>query len=161
MADENVQKATLEEYKLNENDLLAGLFDAAQDKNQDYTTIEVARKGKVYLRFRIQPLSEDKYIEARKKATKYASNKAFGGMKTAIETDTAKMRSWLVYFATCEEDRKTLWDNKTAWAKLGTINGVDIIDKVLLAGEKDKIIDKIDEISGYASEETMEEEAGN
>jgi hypothetical protein len=36
-----------------------------------------------------------------------------------------------------------------------------MIDRVLLAGEKDRIIDLIDEISGFNDETELEEEAKN
>ena len=61
----------------------------------------------------------------------------------------AKMRSWLIYTATVDEDRAKTWDNKQAQEALNILQGVDMVDAVLLSGEKDRIIDRINEISGY------------
>ena len=47
------------------------------------------------------------------------------------------------------------WDNKQAQQAFNVLRGVDMIDAVLLSGEKDRIIDLINEISGY-SEDTEE-----
>ena len=58
-----------------------------------------------------------------------------------------------------DEDRKKLWDNRKAQEALDVLSGVDMIDAVLLSGEKDRIIDVINEISGY--DDDMEETAKN
>ena len=64
----------------------------------------------------------------------------------------SKFRSWLIYTATVDEDRAKLWDNKQAQQAFNVLQGVDVIDCVLLSGEKDRIIDRINEISGYDDE---------
>ena len=64
----------------------------------------------------------------------------------------AKFRSWLIYTATVDEDRAKLWDSKQAQQAFNVLQGVDLIDCVLLSGEKDRIIDRINEISGYSEE---------
>ena len=64
----------------------------------------------------------------------------------------SKFRSWLIYTATVDEDRAKLWDNKQAQQAFNVLQGVDLIDSVLLSGEKDRIIDRINEISGYGDE---------
>ncbi len=78
--------------------------------------------------------------------------KNLGGVKVAEDTGVTRFRSLLIYRATVEEDRKKLWNNKEAWRSMNVVNGPDLIDKVLKAGEKKAIIDKIDEISGYNDE---------
>ena len=55
-----------------------------------------------------------------------------------------------------EEDRAKLWDNKKAWEVmrdkgLQIMNGLDVIEYSLKAGEKDAVIDEIDKLSGYGS----------
>ena len=42
--------------------------------------------------------------------------------------------------------------NKQAQQAFNVLQGVDLIDCVLLSGEKDRIIDRINEISGYSDE---------
>ena len=75
------------------------------------------------------------------------------------ETNTAKFRSWLIYTATIDEDRAKTWDNKKAQEAFNVLQGVDVIDAVLLSGEKDRIIEVINEISGY--DDSLDEIAKN
>ena len=58
-----------------------------------------------------------------------------------------------------DEDREKIWNNREAWTRLSVVNGIDLIDVILKSGEKDAIIDKLDEISGYQL--SMEEMAKN
>lgn len=147
------KEITQEEILMNEQDILRGLLEAAEDKvdESSYVRIEIARKGKVFFSFHVRPLSEEEYNECREKATTYVRNQRFGGIKLPEETDTVRYRSMLIYTATHPDDRAKLWDNKEAWKRLNVLNAYDLIDKVLLAGEKDAILDKIDEISGYSN----------
>lgn len=142
-----------------ENDILRGLLEAAEDQAIENMPIEIARKGKVYFAFRIHPLQEADYNRCRERATTY-SRKNKLNLKLAEDTNTARYRSLLIYEATVSEDRAKLWDNKAAWEQLGVLNGPDLIEKVLKAGEKDAVIVKIDEISGYG-EDKLEETAKN
>ncbi len=66
--------------------------------------------------------------------------------------------------ATVDEDREKLWDNKQIWEALRKrgfqiMNGLDVIEYSLKAGEKDRVLEVIDEISGYDS--NLEEVAKN
>ena len=97
-----------------------------------------------------------------KKHTKYVRNKQIG-VKFAEETDNAKFRSSLIYHATVEEDRNKLWDNKQVWNGLiaqghQIVTALDVIEAVLLGGEKDRIIDEINKMSGFNSENIEEVE---
>lgn len=72
------------------------------------------------------------------------------------DTNAVKYRDALIYQATVEEDRAKLWDNKKAWEVmrdkgLQIMNGLDVIEYSLKAGEKDAVIDEIDKLSGYGS----------
>lgn len=144
---------TKEELLMSEQDLLKGLLAAADDKTDEGNAIriDVIRKDKVFFRFRIRPLGEDEYNDCREKATKYVRNNKLAGLKMPEETNTVRYRSSLIFVATVKEDREKLWCNKDAWKALDVLNGPDLIDKVLLAGEKDAILEKLDEISGYSS----------
>jgi len=122
----------------------------------------VAEKHTVFA-FEIRPLSEEEYNKCKKKHTKYVRNKQFG-MKLPEETNTVKFRDALIYTATVEADREKLWDNKKVWESLRAkdlqiMNGLDVIEYCLKAGEKDKIIECIDSLSGF--EENIEEVAKN
>ena len=97
-----------------------------------------------------------------KSNTKYVRNKQIG-IKFAEETDTAKFRSSLIYHATVEEDRIKLWDNQQVWEGLRkqgvlVVTALDVIEAVLLGGEKDRVIDEINKLSGFDSENLEEVE---
>ena len=77
-----------------------------------------------------------------------------------------KYRDQLIYNATVPEDRKRLWDNKKVWAALNAknidiVSPLDVIEYTLKAGEKDRIIDIIDQISGFDGDTDIEETAKN
>lgn len=154
---EEEAKAQLRTY---EGDILKGLLAAAdfRDDEDNVVPIEIARNGVVLFTFRIRPLSEEEYNRCKEKNTKYVRNKQLG-IKFPEDTNATRYRSHLIYEATVEEDRAKIWDNKEAWRALNVLNGIDLIDKVLLAGEKDAVLNKIDDISGYSS--TLEEVSKN
>lgn len=152
---------TTNQLKLTEEDFLQGLIDAAcyaDDENQT-KVIEIIRPGKkkgekrVMFRFSVKPLSEREYNKCKKKHTKYVRNRSLG-VKMPEDTDNVKYRAEIIYRATVPEDRKKLWDNKEAWEALRDkgmqiLSGLDMVEYCLLAGEKDRVIDVIDSISGY------------
>lgn len=152
-------RPTQEELLAAEDDILRGLLAAAQYKDVRQVTIRINRQGKEFFRFRIRPLTEDEYNKCREDATKYEPNPRLGGILMPVSTDTAKYRSLLIYRATVAEDRERLWDNKKVQQELGAVAGWQVIDKVLLAGEKDAVLAKLDEISGYGTD--LEEVAKN
>lgn len=156
--------------RMNEEDMIMGLISAAgfATNEEEMKTIEIARpdsegNSKVLFQFRLIPLREDQYEQAKRKHTKYVRNKQFG-MKLPEETNSTRYRSQLIYMATVEEDREKLWNNKQIWDALRSrgfqiMNGLDVIECSLKAGEKDRILDILDEISGYDS--NLEEVAKN
>ena len=161
---EFTEEETRNQMRLQEEDLIQGLIDAADYSTEEQKTIEIIREGRLFFRFRIRPLCEDEYNRCKKKYTKYVRNKQFG-MKLPEDTDNTKYRSALIYQATVKEDREKLWDNKRVWEalrnkELQIMNGLDVIEYSLKAGEKDRILEVIDEISGYgdALEEVRQEE---
>ena len=152
--------ATQEEILMDENAMLRGLIEAGKEKDDEstYRKIQIKRGGVLKFVFRIRPVSEEESIKCHDHATKFAPRKR-GQPKREIETNQSLFRSWLIYTATVDEDRKMLWDNRKAQEALDVLSGVDMIDAVLLSGEKDRIIDVINEISGY--DDDMEETAKN
>lgn len=154
---------TKNQMRMNEEDMIQGLIEAAGYSIEERQTIEIAREGKLFFRFQIRPLSEDEYNRCKKKHTKYVRNKQLG-MRMPEDTDSAKYRAALIYQATVEEDRVKLWDNKKVWEALRNknlqiMNGLDVIEYSLKAGEKDKVLEAIDLLSGYES--NLEEVAKN
>ena len=154
---EEENKGQLRTY---ENDILKGLLAAAnyETEEENIHPIEIARNGVVLFTFHIRPLSEEEYQKCKDKNTKYVRNKQLG-IKFPENTDSLRYRSALIYQATTKEDREKIWDNKEAWKALNVLTGIDLIEKTLLAGEKDAILEKVDKISGYTS--TTEEVAKN
>lgn len=85
-------------------------------------------------------------------------------MKLPENTDSTKYRSEIIYQATVKEDREKLWDNKTVWEALRDrdvqiMGPLDVIEYSLLAGEKDRVLEAIDQLSGFDT--NLEEVAKN
>lgn len=145
--------------RANEEDFIQGLINAAEFTTEETQRIEIVREGKMYFAFNIHPLSSEEYEKCRKKHTKYIRNKQLG-MKMPDTTDRVKYQSEIIYQATVDEDKKKLWDNRKVWDALNAkedrvINGLDVIECTLKAGEKDKILETIEKLSGY--DDDMEE----
>ena len=151
MATASVEREELLNY---ENDILSGILKAAEYAKDNTRTIKIRRGGQTLFQFRIHPLSEEEYFQCSKSATKYKHNRRLG-IQIAEETDRDLFRSALIFQATVKEDQDKIWRNSQAWRSLDVIRPEDMISKVLMAGEKDRICDIIDEISGYGS---MDEE---
>lgn len=149
--------------RANEEDFIQGLIDAAEFASEETQRIEIIREGRLYFAFNIRPLSSQEYEKCKKKHTRYVRNKQLG-MKLPEDTDRIKYQSAIIYEATVEEDREKLWDNRKVWDALNAkkdriMNGLDVIEYSLKAGEKDKILEAIDKLSGYES--NLEEVAKN
>lgn len=144
-----------------ENDILGGLLAAADFcKDADSVVdIEIVRKGMKYFSFKLRPLSEEEYQRCRNRNTKYVRNKQVG-IKMPEDTNLSRYRSELIYTATMPDASGVkIWDTAGLWTKLNVLNGIDAVDKILMAGEKDMVLSKLDEISGY--ENNLEEVAKN
>jgi hypothetical protein len=154
---------TKNQIRLHEEDFIQGLIDAAGYASEETQHIEIIRAGKLYFAFDIRPLAEEEYDRCKKKYTKYVRNKQFG-MKLPEETNSVKYRAALIHTATTDADKEKLWDNKKVWEALRAkglqiMNGLDVIEYCLKAGEKDKVLECIDALSGYDS--NIEEIAKN
>ena len=149
--------------KANEENFIQGLIDAVGFGNTETQRIEIVRGGRLFFAFRIHPLNADDYNRCREKHTKYVRNKQIG-MKLPENTDSTKYRSEIIYQATVKEDREKLWDNKTIWEALRDndvqiMGPLDVIEYSLLAGEKDRVLEAIDQLSGFDT--NLEEVAKN
>jgi hypothetical protein len=150
-----------------ENDFINGLIAAAGFRTDEAERkhIEISRGGILFFAFDIRALGEDEYNRCKTKHTKYVRNKQLG-IKLPEDTNTVKYRCAIIYQATVEEDRAKLWDNKKIWAALNEkgcqiMNGLDVIEYALKSGEKERIIEEIDKLSGYDSSDNLEEVAKN
>ncbi len=149
--------------RANEEDFIQGLLKAAEYATEETQRIEISRGGELYFAFNIHPLSAEEYDRCRQKNTKYVRSKQFG-VRVPENTNRVKYQSQVIYTATVDEDRAKLWDNRKVWDALNAktdriMNGLDVIEIVLKAGEKDKIMEAIDALSGYDDE--LEETAKN
>lgn len=149
--------------RTNEEDFIKGLIEAAEFASEETQRIEIVREGRLYFAFNIRPLSSQEYEKCKRKHTKYVRNKQLG-MKLPEDTDRIKYQSEIIYEATVDEDKEKLWDNRNIWNALNAkkdriMNGLDVIEYSLKAGEKDKILEAIDKLSGYES--NLEEVAKN
>lgn len=159
-----------EKIMMSEEELIAGLLEAADFETDEDNTqpVEIRRNGVLKFRFSVHPLSEKELMRIRKQSTPYYKNPA-GAKLPKIEGDLrlGEFRSRKIYAATCEEDRRKLWDNPKVKAGLiakgkTIIEEWEIIDAVLMAGEKDRINSVIDEINGYHDDSIeLEEYAKN
>lgn len=160
---ETSEEETKDLIRANEEDFIQGLIDAADFASEETQRVEIIRDGRLYFAFNIRPLSSQEYEKCKKKHTKYVRNKQLG-MKLPEETDRVKYQSAVIYEATVDEDRRKLWDNRKVWDALNAkedriMNGLDVIEYCLKAGEKDKVLEAIDKLSGYETD--LEEVAKN
>lgn len=151
------EEETMDQIWANEDSLLESLLAAADYAANEEAAIEIIRGGKLFFCFTIHPLSEETLFKIRKKYTKYEKNRRTG-LKVQEEVDTAKFRSSLIYNSTIDRDKDAIWDNKDLQEGLRQkgfhiINALDVIEAVLLQGEKDRIIKVIDQLSGYGDDE--------
>lgn len=158
------EEQTKKQILLFEEDIIKGLIAAADFRTEEIKHIEIIRSGTLYFAFDIHALTEEEYDRCKTKHTKYVRNKQLG-IKLPEDTNTTKYRSALIYQATAEADRGKLWDNKRVWDALNgkgfqIMNGLDVIENTLRSGEKDKIIEAIDLLSGY-EDNNLEEVAKN
>lgn len=155
-----------QEVRMNEEELLEGLLLAADFKRDStaFETIKIKRGGRLLFEFVVRPLTEEEIQYCRHRVTKLRPDprgKQFP--KIEMEVDLIKLRSYKILTATVDNGNGVLWDKKELKDKLGVLTGADVIDMVLLAGEKDRICDTIDRISGYGQFDapTMEDIAKN
>jgi hypothetical protein len=82
-----------------------------------------------------------------------AKDRRLGSLAVPREFNSAKFNSLVIYTATHPDDKKAIWDNKDLWQKANVVTGWQLVDKVLKRGEKEKCIELIEGLSGYADED--------
>lgn len=157
MSDKKITEEVREEYQSNEAALLKGLLEELKADEQETFRIEIVRNGKLRLAFDIRPLSEAEFNKCRERHTKYKKVKRFGGIPMPERTDQVAYRSDMIVTATTDEYREKLWNNKEMLAAAGVVSAGDLVDKVLRGGEKDMVVTKIQEISGYTDDDEDED----
>lgn len=151
-----------EELLMNEDAILRGMLDAANFRESEEMRRKIQIKrggGPVLFEFRIRPLSEEELIACRKGATKTIVNPAGRHLpRIDGDTDLSMMRSLKIITATVDDDKPKTWENPVLKNKLNVLHSADVVDAVLMGGEKDWICDIIDEISGYGAQRIETEE---
>lgn len=136
-----------------EYSLIDGLLNAAAYKDDDsmQKEVRIERNGKFLFKFNVRPLSEEEVFKCRKAATSYMPNPANKKLpKIEKDIDMSLLRSWKVYMATVDEDKKQIWDNPQLKQNFpDVVQGVEMVDILLAGGEKSAVEDLIDKISGY------------
>lgn len=143
-------------------DVLEGILAAAENLMEETQEITIARNGRKYFKLVIRPISDEKSRKLRKQCTNYKKNKKLGVL-VPDEINQSNYHSMLIYEATVNKDET--WDNKALWKALEStypiVTGWQTVDCVLLAGEKEMLLDAINDISGYENEEALEETVKN
>lgn len=141
-----------------EFDIMEGFLKAAEMVESATKKIEIKRNGKLLLRFRVRAVTGPDMRRAQKAATSYIPNPKMKKLKVESDRDPVIYESYLIYLATVEEDKKKYWDNQKLKEKFDVMQGYELIDKVLLPGEKDAVLDQINILSGYNIDDGEEEE---
>lgn len=158
----NVGLPSQEVIEQTEGDLIEGLLFAAREKfgDDEQKTINIKRGGKLAFSFNVRPMAEDELMRIRKQSTPHYQNPQNKKIPIEGELRYGEFRSRKIYAATVEgKNGVKIWDEpkvKQGLIKQGhdIMENWEIIDIVLLAGEKDAVSDVIDDISGYESDLT-------
>lgn len=151
--------------KLDKEELLAIEENALQDISgvlqametmEEYETFRVIRNGKELFSFRIRGLDDEEMEKCRTDATKMVKSKRLGGITVPADFNVAKHNSLLIVQATHPEDKKLIWDNKDLQKRAKAVTAWQMVDKVLRSGEKERVIELIEKLSGYDDESTLE-----
>lgn len=153
-----------EKVLMSEEELIAGLLAAADYETDEdaMKVVRIERNGKLFFEFTVHPLSEKEMVKIRKQSTITYKNPA-GKNLPRIDGDIKmdEFRSRKIYAATTDADRAKLWDNPKVKAGLKAkgkdiIEEWEVIDAVLMGGEKYQVSEIIDDISGYNDDEKLE-----
>lgn len=126
-----------------ESDITAALLEMASYRLIDETQpIVIKRQGKPVLEFTVRGLDEDEWAKCRRQ------NLINRGLRTE-EIKQARFNSQVIYEATINEDKERIWKDKDVWAKLNIASGIDLINQLLLPGEKNALVEIIGKLSKY------------
>lgn len=140
---------TASDQKTAEYDLVTSLLKAAEFRNDETAEVEIRRNNEYLFTVRVRAVSDEEARSARRKATTYGKNPAGKGYPPIEkEFNSTLFNSWLIYIATTDEDKQLIWGNKTVMDKLGVLQPVETIDKILKIGEKMELVKVIEDISG-------------
>jgi hypothetical protein len=163
-------------YQAAEPDILAGLFGAIDEAAVSVVVCTFPRfqfpmldDGRQILDADGKPISQpmrvrflkcsDADIEAaQRRATTWVANPDVRNGPRVERVDQAKMRSWIIYNSTVPEDKALYWDRKELVSRLRAGNGVEVVDRLLDAGEKLQAVNAIYGHSGLMNQSESEVE---
>lgn len=123
-----------------ENSIVDALLGAAEFRlNSEHRKITIARAG---FSFEVCGVNEDQVKRAQKLST-------INRGRRDEQTDWGRYAAQLIYFATVDDDKARLWDNRSVWQALNAVNGADVVYKCLTPAERAKIVEVIEKLSGY------------
>lgn len=158
-----MDEAKRDELLAAENTILrdiSGVLEAMETITK-YEAYDVVRDEKKLFSFRVRGLDDEEVEKCRDQATKVVKDRRFGSLAMPRDFNAAKFNSLMIYVATHPDDKKLLWDNKDLWQKANIVAGWQLVDKVLLRGEKEEVIALIEQLSGYDDGENTEETLKN
>jgi len=132
-----------------------GLLKAARAKANLRDHYDVVRNGELLFGFDLQPLTEDEIDECADQATTWIEDKKWGPVAIPERTDKADYRRRLIHRATPEPDCSQVWGDKDLWDALDVLQPHDAV-RVLLPGEVEECIAKINALSGFKISEREE-----
>ena len=134
----------MEEEKISEQNIVDALLEAADLRKgvENRRKIVIQRGKKRLFEFTIEPIDENIYSKCNRQNLKNRGRRS-------EELDSARFLSQIIYEATISEDKKRVWNNKAVWEKLGAITGTDVVNAVLTPGEKARVFEIVEEISGF------------
>lgn len=145
-----------------EFDMVAGFLKAGEVFNEVVQPIEIRRNGTPLFKFNIHPYTQEQLEAAQNKATTKGKNpKGPKYPKIVTKYDSKVAESYLIYLCTTEEDKAKFWDNQQFKDHYNVIEGYELIDKVLLPGEKQYVMELLDTLGGYAGDDDEEEKTEN
>jgi hypothetical protein len=149
------EQAERAHYQATEADVLAGLFGAIEEAQVAVAVATFPRfqfpitkldgtpmldeAGEAVtepMRVRFLKQNDADIEAAQRRATVWVPNRDVPGGPRVEQVNQARMRAWVIYNATVPEDKARYWDRKELVTKLRCGNGVEVIDKLLDAGEK-------------------------
>lgn len=155
---------------MTEQDVLDEMLGLAKEQPAESMVIDVVSKQGRRIFFRVGPLDEDTDTALRRKCTTYERKI---GMRMPKETDVRKYRSLQIVEATTtfcvpaevDDDRNpigfrdlgtNMWRSKELREQLGVRDVADVVDAVLLPGQKDEVLAQIERLSGYGESDDPE-----
>lgn len=126
-----------------EKNIVDALLGAAAFRTEEkLCEIKIVRDERELFKFKIHGLTEDEFTKCRKQNTKNRGRRD-------EETNWTRYAAQVIYEATVAEDKKLLWQNHEVWDALNVVTGVDVVNLVLTPAEKTKILEAVENISGF------------